>query len=697
MRKAAAALTTLLLIAPALLSAGPVTLEESWSKSAWGSVEALAWSPDGEGLAAGTGTGSLFLFSGSGSGLWTRGLGSTVTSVAWIDSLIVASTSSGLVRAYSRSGEWAWSLQMPAPVSELAVGPGTIAAAAGSEVVILNSSGNVVRRVGLNGTVSHVALMGNGSVASVGSDVLLVGDNVSRVAELDSAVTCLSVSRSGLLAAGSTAGMVAVVREEDVLLLKLSSGAIEDLGWGPTDLLAVGSEDGVVRIVTPSGEEVWSDSIGSAVTEVEWAPDGSLLAVGGRGGELLVVTPTGAEVLSVTLGEAVGSLAWSPDSSALAVGTWSVRVLVKVNPTVSISEVRVSRYGSNVTVGLSVSPSLPEPVRVRVSLLEGGEELANVDATLSGSGGSLPIPLNAPLRPGHHILTLRASVGGEEVASQVVEAEVLPPPPESASLSVLGSGSDSLSVRAELAPAPDPRWPLPAELVVTESGRVLLEERWNISSGIAERNVQLELEPGVHELSIELVYDGEALADAEARVWVYSATLDVNSSTGPGKVALTGVVGLDPPPSPHLPVEAQVQVSELGEILTTIPITITGQIEPFEAELGLEKGTHRLTVTLIVAGSPAASRELVVEVPGSTVGAVMKVLLAALAGTGLAAFALRLRASRIEELKVRALEVALDRGGRVTPAELASALGISPRLAKKVLEALKDEGALEEV
>ena len=697
MRKAAAALTALLLVAPAQLSAGPVTLEESWGKSVWGSVEALAWSPEGERLAAGTGTGSLFAFSRSGSGLWARGLGNTVSSVAWVDSLVVASTSSGLVRAYSRSGELVWSVQLPAPVSELAAGPDIVAAAAGSEVVILNSTGEVVRRVELNGTVSHVAWVGNWSVASMGGDVLLIGDNVSRLAELGSTVTCLSVSGSGLVAAGSAGGMVAVVRGEDALLLRLSSDAIGDLDWGPTDLLAVGSEDGAVRILTPSGEEVWSGSIGSAVTEVEWAPDGSLLAVGGLEGDLLVVTPTGSEVLSAKLGEAVGSLAWSRDSSALAVGTWGVRVLVKVSPTISISEVEVSRYGSNVTAGLSVSPTLPEPVRVRVSLMEGGEELASSEVTLSGSGGSLVVPLDPPLQPGHHVLTLRAAVGGEEVASQVVEAEVLPPPPESASITVVGSGPEGLRVRVELSPPPDPRWPLSADLVVREAGSVLLEDRWNVSSGVAEKTIRLGLDPGVHELVVELAYDGRALASASASVWVYSAELEVNSYAGPGKVTLTGVVRLDPPPDPDLPVGAQLQVSELGDILATVPINVTGGAEPFNVELDLERGTHRLTVTLLVGGSPAASKELAVEVPGSRAGALLGTLLAALAGVGLTAFALRRRASKVEELKVRALEVILDRGGRVTPDELASALGISEGSARKVLEALKGEGALEEV
>jgi len=697
MGKAAAAVLTLLLIAPAQLSAGPVTLEESWSKSAWGSVEALAWSPDGGELAAGTGTGSLFLFSKSGSGLWARGLGSTVTSVTWVGSLIVASTSSGLVRAYTRSGDWTWSLQLPASVSELATGPGTVAAAAGPEAVVLNTSGGLLRRFELNGTVSHVALMGNRSVASVGGEVLLLGENVSRIAGLDSTVTCLSASEGGLLAAGSADGTVAVIREGDVLLLRLASTGIEDLDWGPTDLLAAGSGDGVVRIVTPSGEEVWSGSVGSAVSDVEWAPDGSLLAVGGHGGELLVVTPTGTEVLSKTFGEPVESLAWSPDSSALAVGTWSVGVLVKVSPTISISGVKVSRYGDNVTVDLSVSPSLQEQVAVGVSLLEGGVEVAAAEVTVSGSGGALNIPLGTPLAPGHHVLTLRAGVGGEEVASQVVEVEVLPHPPKSASLSVLSLRSGGLRVRAEFTPAPDPRWPLPAELVVSEAGRTLVEEPWNISSGDAERDVQLELEPGVHELSVELVYDGERIAVTEARIRVYSASLEVNSSTQPGEVALRGEVRLNPPPAPDLAVEAELQVSERGEILTSIPVTLTGEAVPFEAELRLERGTHVLTVTLLVEGSPAASRELAVEVPGSAVGAALKVLLAALAVMGAAALALRLRASRIEGLKVRALEVMLERGGRASPDELASALGISPGLARKVLEALREEGAFEEV
>ena len=698
MKSATAALVVLLLIPLTPLSAGPVTLEESWSRGVWGSVEALAWNSRGDRLAVGTGTGSLFLLSRTGTGLWTKGLGSTVTSLVWAGSKVVVSTSSGLVRAYSQDGAVAWSVDLGDSVSELAPGSGVVVAAVGPELATIDlASGQVVESVRANGTVSHAALIENGSVFSVGSELFFTGENLSKLAELDSEITCLAASPGGLLAAGSVSGMIAVLREEDILTLKVASSSIRDLAWGPTNLLAVGSADGAVRIVTPSGEEVWSGSLGSGVTDLEWAPDGSLLAVGGQDGDFLVITPTGAEVFSTKLGEAVSSLAWSPDSSALAVGTWSVRLLVKVSPTISISNVEVDRYGSNATITLSVSPSLTEPVLVQLALREDNEALAQGETMLSGSGGSLSLELIPPLSPGPHVLTLLALVEGEVVASQVVEVEVLPRPPEEVTLSAEEVDLERIKVRAELSPAPDPRWPLPAKLVVSESGQVLAEAEWSIGSGIAERTLQIDLEPGVHDLLLELTYDERVLANARVTMYVYSASIDVNASSRPGRAVLTGEVRVYPPPGPGSPLEAQVQISEYGDTLETIPLTIAGEVEPFEAELSLEPGVHELVVSLIVAGSPASSQELIVEVPKSRVGAALAIVLTASAGVGAAVFTLRLRRARIEELKVRALEAALNRGGRVTAEELASTLRISPSLARKVLDLLKEEGALEEM
>jgi WD40 repeat protein len=135
--------------------------------------------------------------------------------------------------------------------------------------------------------------------------------------ELDDHVAALDWSSDGTrLAAGSLGGdAVAVDRDCDVVT-KLASHPLGVLcaAWSPTDQrLAVGGQDGVVRITDGAGTELAVHEQRGWVNCVAWAPDGATLAAGMDRRLHLFDSDGSPSLVGEAAPSTITALAWSPD------------------------------------------------------------------------------------------------------------------------------------------------------------------------------------------------------------------------------------------------------------------------------------------------------------------------------------------------------------------------------------------------
>jgi len=101
--------------------------------------------------------------------------------------------------------------------------------------------------------------------------------------QLGDYITALSVSPDGeLVAAGSLAGDAILVATDGSLVSKLTEHSMGVLcgAWSPDgNRLAIGGQDGLVRVYDRSGDELGVLAGTGWIAQVAWSPDGSLLAV----------------------------------------------------------------------------------------------------------------------------------------------------------------------------------------------------------------------------------------------------------------------------------------------------------------------------------------------------------------------------------------------------------------------------------
>lgn len=150
----------------------------------------------------------------------------------------------------------------------------------------------------------------------------------ARCAALDDHVSTLTWSPGGLtLAAGSLGG--------DSILLDPATGDVvaklpaHPLGvlttaWSSDgDRLAIGGQDGILRLSDRVGAEVAAVDLGDWVADVAWspAPSGYLAVAAGR--VLCLVGPDGAVVRSFAAAPStITSIAWSPDGRRIGVAAY---------------------------------------------------------------------------------------------------------------------------------------------------------------------------------------------------------------------------------------------------------------------------------------------------------------------------------------------------------------------------------------
>ncbi len=664
---------------PAAPSAqGLTVVERLWVKPLWGSVGGLGWTPDGSALVAGTGTGSVFSISPEGVGLWTRGVGSTVTALSLSGGTILVGTDSGILAAYDESGGISWSADLGIPVYSLVPVPGGWIAAAGGD--LLYARNGSVAPVGVNLSFPPRIVSGcGGRLVAAGPGAAAIIDlpnmTVSLTVDLPGAASSLACGPSGV-ALGDDEGMLTVVEGNSTLSFDLGVG-IEALSWSPGDLLAAGLADGRVVVLTPTGEVVWNSTSPSPVTTLAWDPSGSLLAVGTSSGWFYVYTGAGTESHRVDLGDRVCSLSWSPDGSLLAVGTWDVHLFAVSRPGFRL-EVSPSPDGSALEVLVSVSPPLPSPLEAVVSAVEGGVEVARGPVLISGGGGTAGLNLTLP--PGDHALAVRLLVSGKEAASRVVEVSVPP--------SVSGAASWSRGrLRVNLTVVGGP---LSGRLEVSESGRTLARVDLNLPEGNSPLEVPLELPPGDHRLSVAVTGRWGGLWEGEVSAAVRGFSVLASPSGEGGALSVT--VSADPPPSPGETLNLTLRLSEGGVEVWVGRVSLSGPSSHLEVPLELPPGDHSILVEAVSGGEVVASTRVEIRAPGGPQILPYAGLVAA-AAVGAAAFRLR-RRSTDAELKLRILEEALS-GRDLTPELVASRLGISRSRAARLLEELREEGSLE--
>jgi len=110
----------------------------------------------------------------------------------------------------------------------------------------------------------------------------MIGDTSWQL-QLGDYVTALRVSPDGeLVAAGSLAGDAVLVGADGSLISKLTEHSMGVLcaAWSPDSTrLAIGGQDGRVRVYDRSGDEVGVLAGSGWIARAAWSPDGSLLAV----------------------------------------------------------------------------------------------------------------------------------------------------------------------------------------------------------------------------------------------------------------------------------------------------------------------------------------------------------------------------------------------------------------------------------
>ncbi len=321
-----------------------VGLSSRWVADLTDAVTALAWSPDGSGIAAGSLGGDATLFDADDGGPGDLpGHPGGVLCAAWStdgrqvalggqDASVTLSTRAGDT---ARVGARGW-------VSDLAWRPGgeTLAVAAGSDVIVMGADCSTVAEYPfLAGTVNALAWIGGTGrlgVATLGAiewfDPGAAGQPSVRTTKVVGAALALAASRDGArLASGHLNGSVALwdTFTGEGAMLAGYGGGVERLSW---------RSDGAQLAVAAHGElDVWRlDGSGSLVegalplAETEgtlkglcFHPTRPILASGGAEGEVCLWKPGAAAPLisAIDVGDEITALRWSPVGDALAVGT----------------------------------------------------------------------------------------------------------------------------------------------------------------------------------------------------------------------------------------------------------------------------------------------------------------------------------------------------------------------------------------
>ncbi|CAK0886494.1 unnamed protein product, partial [Prorocentrum cordatum] len=143
----------------------------------------------------------------------------------------------------------------------------------------------------------------------------------------------LRLSFCGVLAALPPPDAVATLRASPLLSRSVPLGLLAAWLGAARELLAVGNDDGHLRVVCPGGGEVGSVQLPARIDSLAWDPQGTRLAVGCDDGGLRVLSlpalGRSVEALAAHSGP-VSMVEWSPSGRQLATGCQAGDCLIRV-------------------------------------------------------------------------------------------------------------------------------------------------------------------------------------------------------------------------------------------------------------------------------------------------------------------------------------------------------------------------------
>lgn len=296
-------------------------------------LSAIAWSPGGRRVAAGSLGGELILCGAGGRDAVRADTRSPVLALAW------SSEADMMAAACEDGAVWLWGagdepvrVALGTTAEDMAWGAGGLAVALGDAVVVMHGGGE--GRVDVEvppGAAMVVAWTspGPGAALLLGGlgglrEVLLHG--AGGESWPSAAVVALAVDpSSGVVAAGTLGGEVLIGRESK--RMRVGRDAVSSLSWSRRRSLMATVADGALAVRTMQADGTMDGPHRLAghddwVTDAAFGPVGTLLASVGADGRLVLWDPgeTSDPLERVDLGAPLTTLGWSPDGRAVAVG-----------------------------------------------------------------------------------------------------------------------------------------------------------------------------------------------------------------------------------------------------------------------------------------------------------------------------------------------------------------------------------------